>query len=909
MDGPDIISRGWNPEKVEAFRSGFNDFLPHLWINSKELGRVRLGEHIYRAQTRFFDFVFDGLSRDIHDFKHLKSRQLGVCLDPATRILTADLRWIPIDNLYIGQEIVAVDEDRPKGRGNDRKMRTAKIEAIHQVISSAYKIIFEDGRELICSGRHRWLAKNPGDKHTQWKSIEPLKPRGPRLRKRNKIRWITKPWDNPNVEDGWFGGMLDGEGSISSAARTGAHICVCQLRGKVFDRLVFYVQERGYVYGIENDRSIRLTKYGKSPCPKVTIKRMDELFRLLGQTRPTRFIERRFWEGKSLPGKKSGVGWSEIKEIIPLGDRRLVDLQTSCKTYIAEGFVSHNSTGSRALTLFWTGVHEGLKGFMVFDTNQHKEEARLELIDMIKSLPDAYKFPRIVKENRDIVVLENDSMINFASAGTKEGKTTGTLGRSSGINFVHCSEMCSWAGAENVVSFKNALAHTFPNRLYIWESTGRGYNLWYDMWLEAKEDIHHQAALFTGWWAREDQFIAKSDPDFERYGSISPSDEEMEKIKLVKELYDWDITPEQLAWVRRYLDPLAKAEGDIPPEFKGDIMKVREQAWTEDDAFAMTDAVFFHPESLKTQFENNVSNKFKTYCFAHGVEFMDMKVFPAPNPRSIELRVWEEPDQDSVYVVAGDVAHGTNEHNDRSAIQVLRCYADGIDQVAEYASPLVTSQQYAWIIMALAAWYAGDTSEVYLIIELNGPGQAVWDEILSLKRLIMNGYNSREIQAQGLESIFRNVRNYIYTRPDSMGSGKAWQWKTSGGAGPSGKVRLMERLRDFFTNEMLHVRSFATLEEMKSVTRVGDTIEASGSNKDDRVVALGLGVQCWEQRARRVMAPQRRTRENEAAKRRMSIVDKASLFHENQLQSFFAGKRVKRRRDQIVLRRMAWRGR
>ena len=76
--------------------------------------------------------------------------------------------------------------------------------------------------------------------------------------------------------------------------------------------------------------------------------------------------------------------------------------------------------------------------------------------------------------------------------------------------------------------------------------------------------------------------------------------------------------------------------------------------------------------------------------------------------------------------MAADVAFGHSEYNDRSAVQVLRCFADGIDQVAEYAWPLIDSRQFAWVIASLEGWYAGDKSEVYRIIEINGPGEATW---------------------------------------------------------------------------------------------------------------------------------------------------------------------------------------
>lgn len=107
------------------------------------------------------------------------------------------------------------------------------------------------------------------------------------------------------------------------------------------------------------------------------------------------------------------------------------------------------STDARSLSLFWGGVHDGLRGYMVFDTQPHCEEARLELIEMLVNLPDDYAFPRIARQNRYMIRLENDTVINFASAGVKETRSTGTLGRSSGINFVHA---CMAPGTQVIVA-------------------------------------------------------------------------------------------------------------------------------------------------------------------------------------------------------------------------------------------------------------------------------------------------------------------------------------------------------------------------------------------------------------------------------------------------------------------------
>src|SRR6516164_3803056 len=91
------------------------------------------------------------------------------------------------------------------------------------------------------------------------------------------------------------------------------------------------------------------------------------------------------------------------------------------------------STIVRALTIFYIGVHDGLKGAMVFDTGPHKESARRELATMIRNLPLGIKFPAVAGNmgsgNRDSMTLANESVMLFLSAGVKQSKSSGTLGR------------------------------------------------------------------------------------------------------------------------------------------------------------------------------------------------------------------------------------------------------------------------------------------------------------------------------------------------------------------------------------------------------------------------------------------------------------------------------------------------
>lgn len=563
------------------------------------------------------------------------------------------------------------------------------------------------------------------------------------------------------------------------------------------------------------------------------------------------------------------------------------------------------STIFRVLIVFLIGYHKGVKGAIVFDTDENKVQAREELENIIAELPRTLKFPTIKKSNRQGVILSSMSQVLFKSAGVKKSKTSGTLGRSVGLTIAHCSEMCSWDNDEGLQAFKESLSDINPDRLYLWESTARGYNMWHTMWKEARKDPAHCKCIFLGWWAKDSQRIEREHPDFDVYGTIPPSEKEIKKIELVRERYGVQITPEQLAWVRRKMDPTAQAEGDADPEFEGSTLKVQEQPWLEEEAFQQTGAIFFSSEKLTEVTNKDVDEKFNSYFYSVGQEFHNTIILKAPNAKMAELKVWEEPDPDGYYVIGCDPAFGENELNDRSSIQVCRCFADGLDQVAEYASPMVRTEQLAWVLASLMGWYgSGPNSQVKYALELNGPGTAVFTELRSLRHQIeTHSYLENAIQERGLKDIFRNVKTYLYSRADAIQAGFNLHIKTTAAL----KITFMERLRDNVSNSKFRVRSMELVEEMKTIAREGDTIKAPGSMKDDRVLAAAFAVNAWETGPRKLLMVSNRTREAERARKHLTIKSQMDLYHSNQLQAFFAQKRRGREVNDRTALRANWR--
>lgn len=470
-----------------------------------------------------------------------KARQRGFCLHPETKVLTADLRWVPIGKIQAGAKVIAVDEYGPGGKGPSRKMRTATVEATAITRGLAYKVSFDDGRHVICTGNHRWLTR-PSESvvGSDWRSIESNNKK--KIRVGSLIRWVAQPWEGSTYEDGWIGGMLDGEGSISKK-NTSAIINVSQVVGPALARFEMYLHTRGYSYRTEEDSATRQSKHGSQPVPKLVVGRMDEMFRLIGQTRPIRFLGNEFWEGRCMPGKRVGAGWARVISIEPLGEMDMIDLQTSSKTFIAEGFVSHNSTLIQLLgldtALFQPGADVGVIA-QDLDTAYEIFDSKIKLA--YDNLPEIIKqMVKPVSQTKSSIKFDNGSSVRV-----------GTSMRGGTPNFVHVSEFGKIC-AKYPDKAREVLTGTLPavpaDGLVFIESTTEGRDgAFYDISSEAKAAQDEGRKLsplefklhFAGWW---DAIEYEMDPDGV---VITPKDHEY--FEQVEAKIGRKLSPRKRAW-------------------------------------------------------------------------------------------------------------------------------------------------------------------------------------------------------------------------------------------------------------------------------------------------------------------------------------------------------------------------
>lgn len=542
------------------------------------------------------------------------------------------------------------------------------------------------------------------------------------------------------------------------------------------------------------------------------------------------------------------------------------------------------TTVSLAIDLFWLFIHGGLQGALVTDTEENRDKFRIILKRYIDSLPKDWRVP-VVTNNRNNLVLANGSVLDFLVAGTRKKEA---LGISKAFNFVHATECSRWGNPQGIANLISSLAESYPDRLYTFESTAHGFNGWWEMWQKAKDDPETMRQFFIGWWAKESYSIPRDDKRFVKYWDGTLNDEELARAELVRTQYDVEITPEQIAWYRWYEATRSSDEGVMTENYP----------WHEDEAFLMSGVSFFPNKKLDDTFKEVKGNLFRGFRYHLGEHFAATQVEQVFTAKEADLRIWEEPDPAGFYVIGGDPAFGRNDWKDRSAIEVYRGYADRLVQVAEYASSAPETYQTAWVLCHLAGIY----KQAIINLEVTGPGFAVMQEMKNLKWQMQRGFLKPEIEGNGFFDIFNHVKWYLYHRPDSMGAGYVYNWKTTA----DNKMTIFNQFRDSFATNIVKINSLPMIAEMRQVVQSGSTIEAEGRGKDDRVFASALAHKAWMEWLRNSLMAANRTFERVKEERRKQELNPVMNFASHVVESFFRGQDIARRKAKIAA---AWNNR
>lgn len=298
-------------------------------------------------------------------------------------------------------------------------------------------------------------------------------------------------------------------------------------------------------------RTISMSKVGDdirafSPPPEdiqPTIDRQADIIRILSMTRPSRFIEKSEFVGKSLPNSCDGFdAWAKIESIKSVGEIEVIDLQTSTKTFICEGLVSHNSTYIQARFFHQVITSRGKKAFIL----THDKEATKNLFSMAQRFYENLEAGLVPKPDtanaKELYFKEFDSGYAVGTAGNK------AVGRSQTIQLMHSSEVAYWQFAEeHSKGIMQAISNESGTEIIL-ESTANGIgNYFHSRWLSAVSADNEYQAIFIPWyWQDEYKYDAEN---------MFLTEEEQHYF----ELYSQNgLTKEHLAWRRIKIGEFSK---------------------------------------------------------------------------------------------------------------------------------------------------------------------------------------------------------------------------------------------------------------------------------------------------------------------------------------------------------------
>lgn len=268
------------------------------------------------------------------------------CLTPDHKVLTSDLRYVPVGSLEVGDSLLAFDEKVESGKRRHWKKST--VLKNNREMRDVYSITLTNGKTLTSTADHPWFIPNytSNNKSNGYRYVETKD-----LKVGMRFQRMIHEWEYVDSYDsGYLSGFFDGEGTLSQHRRTegssygsrlgrgySLSITASQNPTIVLDEVKEKMEKMGYPVGYY--------KYDPSNKDIVGIQvkgQVIDRLKFLGETRPKRLIER--FNPDLLPSIKNFDMEEEVRieSIEYIGVEEIVELSTSSRTYIAEGYGCHN---------------------------------------------------------------------------------------------------------------------------------------------------------------------------------------------------------------------------------------------------------------------------------------------------------------------------------------------------------------------------------------------------------------------------------------------------------------------------------------------------------------------------------------------------------------------------------------
>ena len=754
---------------MEQARECANDFSyaarNYFWITTKKKKEqlLTLWESQHLILDKYYELKAMGKAQKI---AILKARQLGA-LAPETRVLTALMEWKRIDDLVVGEDLIATDEFPVEAT---RLLRTAKVLRKWRVKKEAFLLTMKDGSTITATADHPFLCKKRGSTANEWRTVRKVGTRkqAAPIVPGDAIRVIARPWEaSLTYEDGWFSGFLDGEGSLRAKENGGIELTVSQVEGAALSRAIEYLDNCGFPYKVEVDarKGGESSKLGNKPVFKLVVHRMPEVFRLLGRTRPSRFMGRRLWEGKDFPSS-GDESWAVVESVESIGIRDMVDIETTTGTFIAEGVVTHNCSTLIEAMIAWRAMfYPNTRAIVVSRNQKHSSYLFGYMLYIYDHMPWWLKpMQASRKEDYGLVFDNEDPALRSRFPGMNSkvmvqwANQYSGVGEGIAIDAAHISEFCGYMDTEleEIVNadLGNSMADE-PEVFGFLEGTGEGagrashkmwrswenridsgrWPKWYPLFLPSFFETTRVLPPPSGWHIQEPELVMRDRTKREwcrcdnkncgKYkkgivfgepvaGSLCPDCRGGTLIPML-------LTDEQCYWHQDNREA-AEEQGEVAKK-----QWTSEQAVTAEEAFQVSGYVMFNDacrEWVNSTVNEYPIKKGKIYretgeihgasnkegrCYVDGCN-VDHRHDETP------FRVWEEPQAGRSYSIGVDVSEGIGQ--DYSVIFVNKIgmsSGEPDEQVALWRDNHTKPKELAFYCNVIGRWY----NDALMAIEYN----------------------------------------------------------------------------------------------------------------------------------------------------------------------------------------------
>ena len=491
-----------------------------------------------------------------------------------------------------------------------------------------------------------------------------------------------------------------------------------------------------------------------------------------------------------------------------------------------------------AFVLYWLWVNEGVVGNFVADDDERRHFFNGLVRSYIRSLEEVPDFCIPVRSaNRMAINFANESVLNFSHANRQK---KGKLGRGIGSAVLHATECAFWEDEGAFETLLERISMVNRSALAIFESTANGHNFWKEKWEVARRSTE-QLGIFVGWWLHDRFRFKRGSSGYETYWETEPvlGHEERRWVEVVKRRYGWGVDSEQMAWWR----------AKVAEIYGGDLGAMyQENPPTEDYAFQFSGRTFLDKGVLNARIGEVGASENVPRCFRflYSENFLEMRMVElAPESPYVELKVWEAPTSGKgvVYSIGVDPCHGTAQESADAAVCILRCYADRLEQVAEFRSKGLEPYKLARVLLYLAAAYSNDTM---FGLEVQGGGSETFQEMERIKQRSSEGF-SKEILKH-----FGRLNTYMYSRVDAARKSFASKHFHTTERVRYEVLEIVRTCTSDLKRVVLHSREL--IDQIGLLKRMGPGANRPGEVEPrvgiDLVMAYGFSLKIWDEHLR-----------------------------------------------------------